>query len=203
MLMALNFRRWYSGALVFNTPRGYIDRMRKDHKKDGKTATLKRLGRIEGQVRGLARDHAGEAAHLAFDAAEPFERCRLAVLLVVLAHAVYIPPGGIEDKSPRIPPPKVECHEHARRAPSSRRSGRRRRDRSGLRHDGRSAHRQAAHRLPGPHLLFLLRLLPHKIHRRSAEISWRARTRAGGRRRDLHLPDASRNPPGRPRRLPA
>ena len=29
--------------------------MRKDHKKDGKTATLKRLGRIEGQVRGLAR----------------------------------------------------------------------------------------------------------------------------------------------------
>jgi DNA-binding FrmR family transcriptional regulator len=34
--------------------------MRKDHKKDGKTATLKRLGRIEGQVRGLARMVADE-----------------------------------------------------------------------------------------------------------------------------------------------
>ena len=29
--------------------------MRKDRKTDGKTDTLKRLGRIEGQVRGLAR----------------------------------------------------------------------------------------------------------------------------------------------------
>jgi CsoR family transcriptional regulator, copper-sensing transcriptional repressor len=42
---------WYPGALGFDTPMGYIERMRKD----GKTATLKRLGRIEGQVRGLAR----------------------------------------------------------------------------------------------------------------------------------------------------
>jgi L-alanine-DL-glutamate epimerase-like enolase superfamily enzyme len=46
----------------------------------------------------LVRDHAGQAAHLALDAAESFERFRLAVLLVVLAHAVYIPPGGIEGK---------------------------------------------------------------------------------------------------------
>ena len=53
--MALNpwlvLARWYSGALVFNTPWGYIAPMRKD----GKAAMLKRLGRIEGQVRGLAR----------------------------------------------------------------------------------------------------------------------------------------------------
>jgi DNA-binding FrmR family transcriptional regulator len=45
------FAWWYWAALVFDTPWGYLDRMRKD----GKTATLKRLGRIEGQVRGLAR----------------------------------------------------------------------------------------------------------------------------------------------------
>jgi DNA-binding FrmR family transcriptional regulator len=37
--------------LVSNTPRGYINRMAKD----SKAATLKRLNRIEGQVRGLAR----------------------------------------------------------------------------------------------------------------------------------------------------
>ena len=37
--------------LVSNTPRGYIDGMAKD----SKAATLKRLNRIEGQVRGLAR----------------------------------------------------------------------------------------------------------------------------------------------------
>jgi DNA-binding FrmR family transcriptional regulator len=43
--------RWYPAALASNTPRGYIAPMRKH----GKTATLKRLGRIEGQVRGLAR----------------------------------------------------------------------------------------------------------------------------------------------------
>jgi CsoR family transcriptional regulator, copper-sensing transcriptional repressor len=54
--MALNSCWWYSGALAFDTPGGYIDRMRKD----GKTATLKRLGRIEGQVRGLARMVADE-----------------------------------------------------------------------------------------------------------------------------------------------
>ena len=36
-------------------------------------------------------DHAGEAPHLAFDAVEPLERRRLAVL----CHDVYIPPGGI------------------------------------------------------------------------------------------------------------
>jgi hypothetical protein len=39
-------------------------------------------------------DHAGEAPHLAFNAVEPLERCRLAVL----CHDVYIPPGGIGDK---------------------------------------------------------------------------------------------------------
>ena len=51
--MALNFA-WPSGIrglLAFDTPRGYIERMRKD----SKTSTLKRLSRIEGQVRGLAR----------------------------------------------------------------------------------------------------------------------------------------------------
>jgi len=37
--------------LAFNTPRGYIAAM----KKDSKASTLKRLNRIEGQVRGLAR----------------------------------------------------------------------------------------------------------------------------------------------------
>jgi DNA-binding FrmR family transcriptional regulator len=49
--MVLNSWRWYSEALVFNTPRGYIDRMAKN----SKTSTLSRLNRIEGQVRGLAR----------------------------------------------------------------------------------------------------------------------------------------------------
>ena len=49
--MALNSCRWYSEALVFDTLRGYIDRMAKN----SKASTLKRLGRIEGQVRGLAR----------------------------------------------------------------------------------------------------------------------------------------------------
>ena len=38
-------------ALSYNTPWGYIDGMAKD----SKAATLKRLNRIEGQVRGLAR----------------------------------------------------------------------------------------------------------------------------------------------------
>lgn len=37
--------------LVFDTPGGYIALMRKD----SKASTLKRLVRIEGQVRGLAR----------------------------------------------------------------------------------------------------------------------------------------------------
>ena len=37
--------------LADNTPRGYITAMAKD----SKSATLKRLNRIEGQVRGLAR----------------------------------------------------------------------------------------------------------------------------------------------------
>lgn len=37
--------------LETNTPWGYIDAMRQE----AKAATLKRLGRIEGQVRGLAR----------------------------------------------------------------------------------------------------------------------------------------------------
>ncbi len=45
----------------------------------------------------LVLDHAGEPAHLALDAVEPLERRRLAVL----AHAVYIPPRGIDDKSRR------------------------------------------------------------------------------------------------------
>ncbi len=39
----------------------------------------------------LILDHPSEAPHLAFDAVEPLQRCRLAVL----CHAVYIPPGGI------------------------------------------------------------------------------------------------------------
>jgi DNA-binding FrmR family transcriptional regulator len=39
------------GALVPHTRRGYIEAM----KQDSKASTLKRLGRIEGQVRGLAR----------------------------------------------------------------------------------------------------------------------------------------------------
>ena len=39
-------------GLAFNTPRGYID----GHgQKNSKASTLKRLNRIEGQVRGLAR----------------------------------------------------------------------------------------------------------------------------------------------------
>jgi CsoR family transcriptional regulator, copper-sensing transcriptional repressor len=38
-------------ALEIDTPGGYIDRMRAD----AKTSVLKRLQRIEGQVRGLAR----------------------------------------------------------------------------------------------------------------------------------------------------
>jgi DNA-binding FrmR family transcriptional regulator len=38
-------------GLVLYTGMGYITRM----KQDGKSATLKRLNRIEGQVRGLAR----------------------------------------------------------------------------------------------------------------------------------------------------
>jgi DNA-binding FrmR family transcriptional regulator len=40
-----------NSALALDTPRGYIGAMGKN----SKTATLKRLGRIEGQVRGLAR----------------------------------------------------------------------------------------------------------------------------------------------------
>ena len=49
--LSLVLARWYSGALVFYTPRGYIEAMAKN----SKTATLRRLNRIEGQVRGLAR----------------------------------------------------------------------------------------------------------------------------------------------------
>src|ERR1041384_6886340 len=40
-----------SSNLAQNTPRGYIDLMAKD----SKAATVKRLNRIEGQVRGIAR----------------------------------------------------------------------------------------------------------------------------------------------------
>jgi DNA-binding FrmR family transcriptional regulator len=40
-----------NSALALDTPRWYIGAMGKN----SKTATLKRLGRIEGQVRGLAR----------------------------------------------------------------------------------------------------------------------------------------------------
>ena len=43
-------------GLVLHTPRGYIDRMRKE----AKSSSLKRLGRIEGQVRGLVRMVEGE-----------------------------------------------------------------------------------------------------------------------------------------------
>src|ERR1700709_2452327 len=40
-----------SSHLAYHTLGGYLGQMRKD----SKTSTLKRLGRIEGQVRGLAR----------------------------------------------------------------------------------------------------------------------------------------------------
>ncbi len=79
------------------------------------------------------------------------------------------------------------------------------RDRSGLRHDGRSAQRQAPARASGPPLLFLLGRLPHQVHRRSGQVSLaqqNAGRRAGAGRHDLHLPDASGDPAGRARRLP-
>lgn len=44
-------------ALAVYTLGGYIDRMSKDHKTqkiETKAATLKRLGRLEGQIRGIA-----------------------------------------------------------------------------------------------------------------------------------------------------
>ena len=56
----------------------------------------------------LVLDHAGEAPHLAFDAVEPFERCRLAVL----CHAVYIPPGGIIRQGAGVTAQHHHHHEH-------------------------------------------------------------------------------------------
>ena len=122
-----------------------------------------------------------------------------AVALGLLSHDRYIPLRGIGFKRTH------EWHEQSSRARSRpRRPRRRRRARSGLRHDGRSAHRQASPPAPGPCLLLLLGRLPHQVRRRSGEVSEQGRTRrrAGAGRRDLHLPDASRDPPGRSRLLP-
>ena len=62
---------------------------------------------------------------------------------------------------------------------------------------------QAPVRLSRRNLSFLLGRLPNQIRRRSEDISRQARAesrRAGGH--DLHLPDASADPPGRSRKLP-
>ena len=53
-------------------------------------------------------------------------------------------------------------------------------------------------------LSFLLGRLPHQIRRRSRSLSRQGQAAEGRRagRHDLHLPDASGDPPGRPRKLP-
>ena len=63
---------------------------------------------------------------------------------------------------------------------------------------------QAPLRLSRRDLSFLLGRLPHQIRRRSRLLSGerqQAESRGAGRH-DLHLPDASGDPPGRPRKLP-
>jgi DNA-binding FrmR family transcriptional regulator len=45
----------HAGPLAVNTLGGYLDPMPKHSKTSKKDSTLKRLSRIEGQVRGLAR----------------------------------------------------------------------------------------------------------------------------------------------------
>ena len=78
------------------------------------------------------------------------------------------------------------------------------RARSRLRHDRRSRDQQAPLRLSRRDLSFLLGRLPHQIRRRSRRLSGKrqqAESRRAGRH-DLHLPDASGDPPGRPRKLP-
>ena len=67
-----------------------------------------------------------------------------------------------------------------------------------------SRDQQAPLRLPRRDLSFLLGRLPHQIRRRSRLLSGKgqqAESRRAGRH-DLHLPDASGDPPGRPRKLP-
>ena len=128
-------------------------------------------------------DHAGEPAHLAFDAVQPFERRRLAVLAMA---AIYPLGVLVQDK---------HRDTHARsttiittRTPAA--GG----DRSGLRHDGRSAHAPSiAPIIAAIRYYFCSAGCRSQIHRRSREISRHARSpKPVRRRRDLHLPDASR-----------
>jgi 5-methyltetrahydropteroyltriglutamate--homocysteine methyltransferase len=77
-------------------PDGMIDTMRHMIAQDFLFGTPQRRAdradlRHDIDAVALVLDHAGEAPHLAFDAVEPLQRCRLAVF----CHAVYIPPGGI------------------------------------------------------------------------------------------------------------
>ena len=86
----------------------------------------------------------------------------------------------------------------------SSRPRRRNRARPRLRHDREPRDQQAPLRLSRRDLSFLLGRLPHQIRRRSRRLSGKgqqAESRRAGRH-DLHLPDASGDPPGRPRKLP-
>ena len=77
------------------------------------------------------------------------------------------------------------------------------RARSRLRNDRRPRDQPASVRLSRRDLSFLLGRLPNQIRRRPANLSRQDQAesrRAGGH--DLHLPDASADPPGRSRKLP-
>ena len=93
-------------------------------------------------------------------------------------------------------------HDHAGHRPS--RPHRRDRARSRLRHDRGSRDQQAPLRLSRRDLSFLLGRLPHQIRGRSPRLSGKGQPAEGrgAGRHDLHLPDASRDPPGRPGKLP-
>ena len=102
--------------------------------------------------------------------------------------------------------PRTDEHDHERQPPAIiTRTRPPRRDRSGLRHDGRSAHRQASRTsISGQHLLLLLGRLPRQVRRRSAEIS-RQHARAAEPVPEGTIytcPMHPRDPAGRARLLP-
>ena len=81
----------------------------------------------------------------------------------------------------------------------------RHRDRPRLRHESEDGGREEHHRPRRHDLLFLQSEVSGQVHGRAAALPEAGRSRTAGAReagRDLHLPDASGDPPGRTRKLP-
>ena len=131
----------------------------------------------------------------------------------IYPYRVWVTSAGANDERTMKTPTETArrraacCGGHEPRQSQPSRSSRPRRcnrARPRLRDERRSRDQQAPLRLSRRDLPFLLGRLPHQIRRRSRRLS-RKRQQAEGRgagRHDLHLPDASGDPPGRPGKLP-